>query len=114
MSRFLMAPVLAYAGLTASYWGHLTRITPAPPGTLRCGNVLIDPLNSLLNVIGPAAAACVILLVRRSAREHRWRATAIAALVTFAATSASLAWIVQRLCGDFGLPLCSVWWMPWR
>lgn len=113
MHRLLATAIYAYAGLSAAQWGHATRYLHAPPDVFICGNAISFPFELLVNVIGPLAALCAAVLARWCIRSHRWPCFAITALLTFAGTSACLAYESYVL-DCYGLEMGYVWWLPWR
>jgi hypothetical protein len=114
MQRRLATAIFAYAGLSAALWGHATRWLNSTTAGLWCGNVVSDPYMFLVNVVGPLAAVCAVVLVQWCVKLHRWPCFAIAALLTFAVTSACLVYEGQLLQGEYGMPLGRIWWLPWR
>jgi len=110
MHRLLAAVIFAYAILSAAQWGHATWWLHAPHGGLWCGNVVSDPFALLINVVGPLAAGCAAVLARRCVAARRWPHFAVTALLTFAVTSACLAYEAHVL-HDYGLPLGRIWWL---
>jgi hypothetical protein len=113
MYRLFGLVIFAYAGISAALWGHVTSWLRPPSRELRCGNAITDPFGLLVNVVGPAAAVCAGLLVRRCIKARRWTSHAVTALFTFAITSACLAYEAHML-GQYGLEIGTVWWLPWR
>ncbi len=113
MHRLLASAVFAYAGLSAAQWGYATRWLYGPPGLLWCGNAVSDPFTLLVNVVGPLAASCAAVLVRRCVKARRWPSSAVTALLTFAVTSVCLGYEAHVL-GRYGIEIGRIWWLPWR
>jgi hypothetical protein len=112
MHRLLATAIFAYAGLSAAQWGHAARWLYAPPGLLWCGNVVSEPYSILVKVVGPLAAICSAVLARRCILARRWPCYSVTALLTFAATSACLAY-ESHILGLYGLEIGRIWWAPW-
>jgi hypothetical protein len=113
MHRLLATAIFAYAGLSAAQWGHATRWLYASPGVLWCGNVVSDPFAFLVNVVGPMAAICAAVLVRRCILTRRWPCYSVTTLFTFVVTSACLAY-ENHVLADYGMEIGRIWWAPWR
>ena len=111
MHRFLGTTLFAYVGLSAAQWGHAKRWLNAPPGVPWCGNAVTDPFSWLVNVVGPLAAACAIILLRRCVKACRWPSYAVTALLAFVATTGGLVY-EARLLSRYGLEI-GVWWLSW-
>jgi hypothetical protein len=110
--RLLATFIFAYAGLSAAWWGHVTRLLHAPHSGLWCGNVISDPYMLLVNVAAPLAAVADVALVRRDVKTRRWPARTITASLTFVVTSGGLAYAGYLLHTEYGLPLGDIWWLP--
>lgn len=113
MPRVLATFVFAYAGMAASQWGHAMWRLYTPQSGLYCGNVITDPYLFLANVITPIAAFCTFMLVRRCVATRRWPCIVVTAILTFAVTTACLAYECHLLDRDFGFGLRqNVRWLP--
>jgi NADH:ubiquinone oxidoreductase subunit 2 (subunit N) len=113
MPRALAVAIFAFAGLSAALWAVAMRWLYASPYSLWCGNVISDPFALLVNVVGPLAAACAVILAGGCIKARRWPRLAVAALITFVITSACLAY-EHHVLGLYGLETGRVWWLPWR
>ncbi len=113
MHRLLATFIFAYAGLFAVQYGEAIRWLHAPPGTLWCGNVILDPYMLLVNVVAPLAAVANVALVLRSLEARRWPAYTITATLTFVATLVCMAYEGYVLRSEYNCPLSDVWWLPW-
>jgi hypothetical protein len=109
--RLLATFIFAYAGLSAAWWGQVTRVR-AQPGRFWCGNIISDPYMLLVNVVAPLAAVALVGLVRRALKTRRWPAYTMTSLFTFVVTSGGLAYAGYLLRTEYGLPLGDVWWLP--
>ena len=107
-----MMAIFCYALLSAAQWRHAAWRLYTPHELLWCGNVISDPYMFLVNVVGPAAAVCAAILVRRCVQSRRWPVLANLALLAFALTSAGLIY-EGRLLHEGGLPLGRILWLAW-
>jgi hypothetical protein len=115
MRRTLAAAIFTYAAISVAIWVTSARLIYLPrDGFGICGNAISDPFALLVNIVGPMAAACAVLLVGRCIRIRRWPRIGVAALATFVVTSACLAYEGLVLFPLYGLEIGRVWWLPWR
>ena len=110
--RALELSVYLYTGLAALHWASVAELLNRPPEGFFCGNVIIEPLEILMNKVAPIVAACVGALLWKRIRERRRPLLPVVILPLFLGTSVTLKLEVYWLRAWFNMPTHSVWWLP--